>query len=291
MLWIFLTILAALLQSIRNALQSKLSKELTTLSVTFSRFIFALPVVATYLVFLYYFKPNEKPVFNFVFYILGFSAACLQIIATALMVILFKQKNFAIGVGLAKSEALIAAILGTLFFGSFLSFIGWIGVCIGAVAVFILANIKLRNFDLTSAIIGLASGGCFALTSLFIREASLSLDISPLLSAAWSLAYVLSIQTLLFFFYIALKAKDTLTQIRERTLPIFFVSLSGATASICWCTAFTLDYVAYVKTLGQIEIIFSLILGIFFLKQTYQRNTYTGLILTVIATILVILPH
>ncbi len=47
-------------------------------------------------------------------------AGCSQILATALMVQLFKQKNYAVGVGLAKSEAILAAIIGVTFFsGSF----------------------------------------------------------------------------------------------------------------------------------------------------------------------------
>jgi uncharacterized membrane protein len=43
------------------------------------------------------------------------------------MVQLFKQKNYAIGVGLAKSEAVLAAIIAVLFLSDHLSLLGWFG--------------------------------------------------------------------------------------------------------------------------------------------------------------------
>jgi EamA domain-containing membrane protein RarD len=95
------------------------------------------------------------------------------------MVILFKQKNFAIGAGLAKSEALVAGVLGMLFFGSYLSVLGWAGIIIGGVAVFILSSgNRLQGVSVKTLVIGLACGTCFALTSLLVREASHMLNIA-----------------------------------------------------------------------------------------------------------------
>ncbi len=52
------------------------------------------------------------------------------------MVQLFKQKNYAIGVGLAKSEAVLAAIIAVVFLSDHLSLLGWFGVAVGGFAVF-----------------------------------------------------------------------------------------------------------------------------------------------------------
>ncbi len=64
----------------------------------------------------------------------------MQILATALMVVLFRLKNYAIGVGLAKSEAILAAIVGVMFFGTYISPLGWGGVFIGGIAAFLLTG-------------------------------------------------------------------------------------------------------------------------------------------------------
>jgi hypothetical protein len=111
MTWIFLTILAAFMQSWRNALQSKLSAHVSVAGVTLARFILASPLALAYLISLYLYQDAPLPTFNlaFISYIVG--ASIVQIIATGLMVTLFKMNNFAVGAGLAKSEALVAAIL------------------------------------------------------------------------------------------------------------------------------------------------------------------------------------
>ena len=141
MTWIFLTILAAFMQSWRNALQSKLSAHVSVAGVTLARFILASPLALAYLISLYLYQDAPLPTFNlaFISYIVG--ASIVQIIATGLMVTLFKMNNFAVGAGLAKSEALVAAILGVLFFGATLSLLGWLGVFIGSIAVLLLSTI------------------------------------------------------------------------------------------------------------------------------------------------------
>lgn len=115
-MWILLTLLAAFMQAWRNAFQSQLSKEVSVAGVTLARFIWAGPIAAVYLVGLYLWQNVGVPDFSgrFIGFILGASA--MQILATGLMVKLFKLQNFAIGAGLAKSEAVVAAILGTVFF-------------------------------------------------------------------------------------------------------------------------------------------------------------------------------
>ena len=104
MIWILLTIFAAFMQSWRNALQSKLSAHVSVAGVTLARFIVASPIAGLYLYALYYYQDAPLPSFNplFISYIIG--ASIVQIIATGLMVKLFKMNNFAVGAGLAKSE-------------------------------------------------------------------------------------------------------------------------------------------------------------------------------------------
>ena len=289
-MWISFTLLAAFMQSWRNAFQNQLSKSISVSGVTLARFLFATPIAALYLVLLYIWKPEtEIIVFNpsFAAYVLG--ASTMQILATVLMVNLFKQKNFSTGVGLAKSEALIAAVLGLFFFGTSLSLLGWLGVFVGGVAVFLLSTREgFRDVSLKTFLIGLTCGGSFALTSLWVREASLTSDLPVLFRAAWVLVFVLSLQTVALLMYLLLKEKETLVDLFNRPVLLFLTGLVGCLGSLGWFTAMSVQAVPYVKTLGQIEIFFSIMLAMFWLKEQPKIKDIGGLILIGVSAVLVV---
>ncbi|MBD56055.1 DMT family transporter [uncultured Pseudoalteromonas sp.] len=292
MTWIFLTIFAAFMQSWRNALQSKLSATVSVAGVTLARFIVASPIAALYLFALYQYQDAALPDFNLAFigYIVG--ASIVQILATGLMVKLFKMNNFAVGAGLAKSEALMAAILGVMFFGSALSLLGWIGVFIGAIAVLLLSGIaNVKHFNLGTALLGLACGTSFALSSSWIREASLNSGLTFPHSAAWVLVLTISLQTLMLCVYIALKERDTFKKMWHHKGTTTAVSVCSCLGSIGWFSAMSLQHVAYVKTLGQIEVFFTIMVSILWLKQPLKRQDTAGLVLIALAAILVMLPN
>ena len=172
-MWVLFTFIAAFMQAWRNAFQSKLSQQAKVAGVTLSRFIWAGPIAVLYLAGLYYYQPVQLPEFNQVFFLYVIGASVMQIFATGIMVKLFQLKNFAIGAGLAKSEALVAAVLGTLFFGSQLSLLGWSGVLLGGIAIVLMSSRHgIKELSLSTALLGLLCGTGFALTSLWIREAS-----------------------------------------------------------------------------------------------------------------------
>ena len=170
-MWIMFTFLAAFMQAWRNAFQSKLSKDVSVAGVTLARFIWAGPIAAVYLFSLHQYSPTAIPTFNASFWGFVIGASSMQILATGLMVKLFKMQNYAIGAGLAKSEALVAAILGVIFFGTQLSILGWIGVVIGGLAVMLLSSKQgFKQLSLKTVLLGLACGSAFALTSLWVEK-------------------------------------------------------------------------------------------------------------------------
>ena len=212
----------------------------------------------------------------------------MQISATSLMVILFKQKNFSVGAGLAKSEALVAGVLGTVFFGSQLSLFGWIGILVGAAAIFVLSGGGRKGqLSIKTVIIGLACGTCFALTSLFVREASHLLNVPFPHSAAWVLVWVLCIQTTLLVSYIAVKNRSTFIALKNNVKMTLATSIISCFGTICWFSAVSLHHVAYVKTLGQVEVLLTMLVAIFWLKNKVQKHEILGLLLIAAAAILV----
>lgn len=288
MSWVFFTLSAVVLQTFRNALQSKLSANMSTSGVTLARFLFAPPIALTYLLLLYFFSDQDIPEFSLKFVFLVLLASVMQISATSFMVILFKQKNFSVGAGLAKSEALVAGVLGTVFFGSQLSLFGWVGILVGATAIFVLSGGGRKGqLSLKTVIIGLACGTCFALTSLFVREASHLLNVPFPHSAAWVLVWVLCIQTTLLVSYIAVKNRSTFIALKNNAKMTLATSIISCFGTICWFSAVSLHHVAYVKTLGQVEVLLTMLVATFWLKNKVQKHEIIGLLLIAAAAILV----
>lgn len=276
------------MQTFRNALQSQLSEHVSTSGVTLARFLFAPPIALLYLGILYYFSEQHVPHFSRNFIGIVAIASLLQIAATALMVVLFKQKNFAVGAGLAKSEALVAGVLGTLFFGSQLSLFGWIGIFIGAAAVFVLSGGgKKGELSIHTVLIGLACGSCFALTSLYVREAAHMLDVPFPHSAAWVLLWVLCIQASILIAYISVKDRQTFRLLKKHGRATLATSVTSCLGSICWFSAMALHHVAYVKTLGQIEVLFTIVIATLWLKNPVKKHEVIGLLLIASAAVMV----
>lgn len=288
MSWILFTLGAVILQTVRNALQSKLSGAVNTSGVTLSRFILAPPIALVYLLILYSSSASQVPEFSGSFIAVILCASLLQIAATSLMVILFKQKNFAIGAGLAKSEALVAGVVGMLFFGSYLTPLGWAGIVIGGIAVFVLSSgNRLHGISVKTMVIGLACGTCFALTSLLVREASHMLNVQHTVAAAWVLLWVLCVQAITLSGYIAVTKPYVFRQLTNAKKQVLAISTVSCLGSICWFTAMALQHVALVKTLGQLEVLLTLVLSHYWLKNAVTKREITGLLLIGLAAIFV----
>ncbi|MCX2523218.1 DMT family transporter [Larsenimonas rhizosphaerae] len=289
-LWVAFTLLAAFMQSWRNAFQKRLSGSVDAYGVTLARFLWAGPMAVAWLATMYAIVPAPLPVLTLPLagYVLG--GAVAQIVATVLMITLFRMKGFATGVGLARSEALIAAILGVIVFGEHLSLMAWAGVVIGAIAVWIMKGIKQQNMPTgRTLLIGLGSGIFFALTTLSVRQATHLMPALPFLHAAgWVLAASIVFQTLILALWLGATRPATLTTLITRpglSLPISLASFLG---SLGWFNAVSLQQVALVKTLGQVEILITLLIARYWLKDPFTRRDITGLVLVSLAAVLVL---
>ena len=59
--------------------------------------------------------------------------------------------------------------------------------------------------------------------------------------------------------------------------------------SVCWFTAFTLQNAAYVRALGQIELLFTFVASIFFFREKVVTSEVIGILLIVAAILLILL--
>ena len=131
----------------------------------------------------------------------------------------------------------------------------------------LLSSVVSRN-----ALIGLASGTLFGIAAVAYRAASLALD-GPnfMMQAAVTLAYVIIFQTVIMFAWMAWKEPAEIARVGRAWRPGLIVGLSGAAASFGWFMAMTLQQAAIVKSLAQIEMLFTMASSVFFFRERINR--------------------
>ena len=290
--WIAFSIFAAFMQSIRTAGQKQLTSSLTPMTVTLVRYLFGLPFTFIYLLFLFQEQtPTElsSALSNSRFLFFAVMAGVAQIIATILLVKVFSFRNFAVGTSFAKTEAIQTAIFGLVFFGTALSSMGWLAVLVGFVGIVIVSMPKSKApWEMGNVVLGTLSGTAFSFTAVWLREASLSLSGDAVHSAAMTLFCMVFVQTLMCLVYSAIKEPGQLLLMRARTGLALFVGLTSALGSIGWFTAMTLENPALVKSVGQVEFIFTLIITTLFFKEKITPREYLGMIF-IVASVLILL--
>ncbi len=297
-IWIPITFLAAFMQAARTAGQKHLTKDFTAVGASYVRFLWGLPFALVYLFFLMQSGGHEWPDAGWRFFVFSTLAGLSQIAATILLVFLFSLRNFAIGSTYARTEALLTAIVGAVVFHEALAGAGWLAVALGALGVVIINLARtgiagetfVRRLFQPAAGVGLLSGLGFAGASLFLRQASLSLGLDDwLYAAALTLAMVLVIQTAIMSAYILLRARDQLAAMVPNWRGCLFVGITSVIGSAGWFTAMTIERAAYVKALGQIELLFTLALSVLFFKEHSTPKELAGMALIAGSIIILLL--
>ena len=290
--WILFTIFAALMQSVRTAGQKSLSNSITPMSATLVRYVFGLPIAIVYLIALsggHTIDQLSHALTLSEFIWPAMLAGVFQIIATVLLILLFRFRNFMVGTSFAKTESVMTAVIGTLFFAAPLSAFGWIAVVLGVIGVWLMA-VPDRNepWSIYVVCLGLGSGACFALTSLWIRQASLSLGIDVMTSAAITLVLVVTFQSLLCLLYTVVVTPEEFLKITASLPLALFVGATSALGSIGWFTAMSWQNPALVKSLGQIEILFTAMLTLRFFRERIRVVECLGVAMLVFSVVILV---
>lgn len=297
-LWIPITIFAAFVQNIRSAAQKHLTSELTTMSVTMVRFMFGLPFGLLYVWFLHERTVETFPGFSTDFIGMVALAGFAQIVATALLVYLFSLRNFAVGNAYARTEAVLTAIVGSLFFGETVVLFGWGAIMVSVCGVILItvAKSRLNGPELVTLLkdkaawIGLLAGFGFSLASLALRKATLMLGLEDVLyRAALTMITMLSMQAVVMAIYIAVTNPGQYRIIARNWKVCVLVGISSVCGTAGWATAFTLEQAAYVKALAQVEIIFTLAASYWFFKERSMPKELAGIALIVLGIVLLVL--
>lgn len=290
-IWIYFTLLAALMQAIRTAGQKQLTQHLNAMATTAVRYIYALPFAWLYLWWVLDYRQLTMPELNTTFLQYALIACVMQILGTVCLVAAFNYRNFAVATSLAKTEAIQVAVLGVVLFSASLTALGWLSVVIGVVGVLLVSKVKFTYKDVfknPGAGFGLAAGLGLALTTLLIRQSSLALNSDLLLSAAVTLTFMITVQTLFSLVYVYLQDKQQVQFMIQQWRLCLFVGVTSVIGSIGWFTATSFQNAAYVKALGQVEFFITLFITYRIFKEKISLIEYLGMGL-IIASVVILL--
>ncbi len=295
-LWIPITIAAAFGQNLRSALQKYLVGELSTLGSTYSRFLFGVPFAALYLHLILELTNDSLPQISSAFLIYGAIGGLSQIAGTQFLISAFQYRNFAVATTYSKTEALQTALVGLILLGDTLSPLATLAIFIGAAGVIVMSmahtDSSLRGIAGSlrepAALLGLACGAGFGIAAVCYRAASLELGGGFLLSSAVTLFYVLAFQTIAMGLYLAVTNRDEIIKVFAAWRLTALVGLVGMLSSAGWFAAMTLQNAAYVRALGQVELLFTFAASIFFFREQIKALEVWGTVLVIGSVLLLI---
>ena len=229
-LWAVFTIIAALAQTLRNAMQRELTGSLGTLGATHVRFLFGLPFALIFLFGLVFTGPAAslpRPGLNFWLWV--FDGAFAQIAATALMLAAMNDRSFVVTIAYIKTEPIQVAIFGLLFLGDPVTWPLMAAILIATSGVVLVSTKPGRLAGgIKPTLLGLASGGMFALSAVGYRGAILSLGLANFITAAtFVLAVGLALQATALSLYLMLRRPSVLFAIMRAWKPSLLAASWG----------------------------------------------------------------
>ena len=297
-LWIPITVAAAFFQNLRSALQKAIKGRLSTAGAAYARFLYGLPFAVLYLWALAGPGGYDIPPAPWDFWLWCLAGGLSQILFTIVILWLFSFRSFAVGTTFSKLEVVLIAAMGAVLLGDTVGPWAILAIAIGAIGTILLAMTEtkltlgglMRGLGERATLIGLLCAALLGSSVVFVRGAALALD-GPdfLVAAAYTLVVVLVMQTILMGAWFAVFDRPELVRcFREwrRALP---VGMAGVAGSMCWFTAFTLQNAAYVRAVGQIELIFTFVASVFFFKEQVRLSEVAGILLIVTAILMIVL--
>ncbi len=299
--WIALTIIAAFLQAVRTAAQKRLAERMSTWAATYVRALIGLPVMLAWLAFVVVWTGEPLPRAGAGFLALCLVTAVTQIVGTAALLALFRLKSFAAAGQLAKSDVILTALLG-LPLGQWITVAGWLAIALAGAGVVLISSARaapsaegkaaerhtagpLGWAELTRSPamrLGLSVGLMFAICNLALREASLVLgEGHVLLRSGLTVTVSTLMQVVLLGAWLGLREAGTLTAVRAQLPLSLFVGVTSAVGSICWFAAFASANAAYVRAVGQIEVVFSILLSLAYFRERLVAREWLGIALTI----------
>src|SRR6201999_945363 len=173
-LWIPFTIVAALGQVARNAMQRSLTGPLGTWGATNIRFLFGFPFSIVFFTVVVLVSGDKVPWPTATFWPWLLLGALSQIVATGLMLVAMNDRSFVVTTAYLKTEAIQTAIFGFVFLGDQLTVWKLVAILIATIGVVVTAlrpGGGQRFAEIKPTVIGLVAAAAFALSAIGYRGA------------------------------------------------------------------------------------------------------------------------
>lgn len=292
-LWAVFTVVAAFFQTLRNAMQRELASTLGTVGATHVRFLFGFPFALIFLLGLIAGTDVPLPRPGWAFWPWVIDGAFAQIAATATMLMAMGERSFVVTIAYIKTEPIQVAIFGLIFLGDAVSWPLMTAIIIATAGVLIMST-KPGGMvgGIKPTLIGLFSGGLFALSAIGFRGAILDLHLPNFVMAAtFTLVVGLVMQAVVLSLYLWLRQPSVMTAIAKSWKRSVFAGFMGALASQFWFLAFALATAASVRTLALIEVLFAQLVARYAFGQKTTKREVIGMVLVVAGVVFLILEH
>jgi len=291
-LWIPFTIVAALGQVARNAMQRSLTGPLGTWGATNIRFLFGFPFSVIFFAGVLIVSGDHLPWPAVAFWPWLVLGALCQIIGTGMMLVAMNDRSFVVTTAYLKTEAIQTAIFGFIFLGDDLTALKVIAILIATIGVVVTALRPggEKSFgEIKPTVIGLVAAAAFALSAIGYRGAIIVVPgVSFVTAASYTLVWGLFAQTVVLSIYLLWRAPDILKKILGLWRPSMLAGFMGAFASQFWFLAFALTAAANVRTLALVEVLFAQAVAYYSFKQPVSPRELTGIVLIVIGVALLV---
>src|SRR5246127_3107123 len=285
-LWIPFTVIAALGQVARNAMQRSLTKPLGTWGATNIRFLFGFPFSILFLAIVLVVSRDHLPLPTVAFWPWLLLGALSQIVGTGMMLLAMNDRSFVVTTAYMKTEAIQTAIFGFVFLGDHLTALKVIAILIATVGVIITAlrPAGQKSFaELKPTIIGLVAAAAFALSAVGFRGAIITVPgVTFVTAASYTLVLGLFVQTVVLTIYLLWRAPDILKKILGFWEASRVAGVFGGLPSQFWFLAFALTAAANVRTLALVEVLFAQGVAYYSFKQPLSARELSGIALIVI---------
>jgi drug/metabolite transporter (DMT)-like permease len=272
--------------------QKNIIEDVGVLASAYSRFIFALPFVALLAVFflgveelLILKNLSVKTLFFLV------TASICQILFTIILIKLFTLRSFAIGVAFSKTEVIQTTLLEVTIIGFILTSHVMLAIIIGFIGMLfmskqkLIGNVGYNTLFFKQVTLGVSCGIFLGLSSVLYKVALDSVTSDVIYKKVLILSFLaLAFQSAIFGIYILVTEGTQnalkLMLIWKRGLPVGFFACA---ATFCWFYAFSLVDATLVRAVGQLEIVFSVLISFIFYKEKITVFELIGMSLITIS--------
>lgn len=299
-LWIVAAASAALFQALRYAALKELNKHLSAMVTGYTRVLFALPLLLVHLAVVAYVSEKPLPAISPWFLFLAGLGSAGQFLGTVLMVRLFQIGNFAVGTMLAKADAVMTAIIGSLLFSEVISRAGWAAILVTVAGVMLVSMGRLpqgtwRNSGISmsglllspATRMGLQIALVNAVSYLLLRESILTLKSpgGPMIDAAIAGTVMTALSVAFLTVWLYVTERDGMACIRQHLRLGYFIGVASALGTGLWFLATALTNASYVAAVAQVQIVFALAISHYWFREQVLPLELAG-IATILAGVL-----